>query len=342
MTSSDKTFGRQWQLIQLLSESAQGQTVKELAEKIGCTPRSLKRHLASFREYDIPLVEETGKHGAKTYRIAWLSAMPSFSFDEVAAVYIARRFMEPMMGTFFWQAMQNALKKMRDCLGTSMIRNLERSIGVIELTGFAHGDYQKFAPLIDDLELAVSEKRQISILYRSIKDTEASTTTVDPYGLIYTSGSLYLVGFSHKRGDIRHWKIDRIGGVTVLNETFQPPEDFHLSEYAGQLFGAFKNNDGRPSQSVRIRFQPLFARQVQEKRWHATQQFFEQPDGSVILELMIDDLNMLKSWILGYGPHAEVLEPQELRDEILKDAELTAAQYRLKPPKPHPMKRRKP
>ena len=58
------------------------------------------------------------------------------------------------------------------------------------------------------------------------------------------------------------------------------------------------------------------ARYVQEHHWHETQQFEEQPDGSVIVQFDVVPTHELAIWILKLGRHAEVLEPELLRQEV--------------------------
>lgn len=314
-------------MIQCLSESQNGLTIDDIAAKLSCSKRTVQRNLALFREYDIPLNEIVGEKGKKTYRIVLTPPALSFAFDEIAAVYVSRRFLEPMMGTLFWKAMQNALKKMRLCLGPQMVRHLERSVGVIEQTAFGRSDYREFAEIIDDLNFATEENRRVMILYRTHKEEKASTTKVDPYGLVYHFGSLYLIGFSHKRNEIRHWKIDRMQGVTVSNDSFQPPDDFHFAEYVGQLLGIFKRESDKEPQLIRIRFHSFYAQQIQEKRWHPSEKFVAQKDGSVIMELKMAELPLLERWVLGYGHYAEVLEPPELREMVHNEVQKIAAYY---------------
>lgn len=325
MSSPEKSFSRQWQMIQRLSESTQGLTVRQLAEAVSCSQRTVKRNLALFREQGIPLEETVGSQGLKTYRIKFEGV--SFTYDEVAAVYISRRFLEPMMGTQFWEATQNALRKMRSCLGTQAIRHLDRSVGLIEHTPFGRSDYQQLAPVIDDLHFAIEEKRQITILYQSLQETQPSTTQVDPYGLAFHDGSLYLIGFSHKRQAIRHWKIDRMKSVTVLNSTFRKPQDFNFEQWIEELFGIFKCDPAQPLQTVRIRFKKEVAKQVREKHWHQSERFTPEKGGSLLLELQLENVRVLKPWVLGYGRHAEVLEPAELRDYVRNEIRALTQTY---------------
>lgn len=147
MNRSEKNFSRQWKLLQVLSDSEEGLSTAELMAILSYDRSSIQRNLKLFEELGIPLEIKTGARGKKTYRIATRPGTLSFSYDEVAAVYIGRRLLTLMMGTYFWKAMQGALKKMRACLGTSMIRHLERSIGVIEQTAFGWSDYKDAAAM---------------------------------------------------------------------------------------------------------------------------------------------------------------------------------------------------
>ena len=56
-----------------------------------------------------------------------------------------------------------------------------------------------------------------------------------------------------------------------------------------------------------------------ERCWHESQQLDEHSDGSTILHMTVSGLNEVKRWVLGFGCHAEVLAPVELRQEIQKE-----------------------
>ena len=73
---------------------------------------------------------------------------------------------------------------------------------------------------------------------------------------------------------------------------------------------------------MRIHFDARLAQEVRENHWHESEQYIEQSDGSVIMELEIGDTDFLKRWILGFGRHVKVLEPPELREELLNEIEM--------------------
>ena len=79
---------------------------------------------------------------------------------------------------------------------------------------------------------------------------------------------------------------------------------------------------------VKIRFSPDVARYVTESQWHPSQQCDLQRDGSLIVQLSLSGMTEVKSWVLSFGKHAEVLEPEELRDEIRQELEACLENYR--------------
>ena len=56
------------------------------------------------------------------------------------------------------------------------------------------------------------------------------------------------------------------------------------------------------------------------RRCAELQSITDLPDGSVILEMHTSGRQDVKRWIASHGPHAEVLEPVDLREEIAADA----------------------
>ena len=309
----------------------QGLSKKELAESMGCDERSVQRKVAMLRELSVPIDDvHEKKQEAKRYRILPQNHPMTFTTSEIVALCTSRRFLEPMRGTELWEAVESVLAKMKKRLGEPLAKLLEDSAGAIEPAMFGQSNYEDSGEVINTLTAAAEKKHRVRILHKSFKDKELKYKKVDPYGLAYHDGSLYLFGFSHESQAIRQWKVDRISEAEELAETFEPPVDFNLAEHVSEGFGMlgiFRESGDFPVQRVRIRFRSYFTRIIQEKRWHASQKITEEPDGSVILEMELSELRILKRWVMSFGRHAEVLEPTELREMVRKEIEMTLAQY---------------
>ncbi len=110
---------RQWILLRILCARRCGATVKELAAELEVGEKMVRRDLDAFRTAGFPLVETVGQFGRKSYRIEADKTQPgiAFAYDEAVALYLGRRFLEPLAGTVFWDAAQRAFKKIRSMLG---------------------------------------------------------------------------------------------------------------------------------------------------------------------------------------------------------------------------------
>jgi len=74
-------------------------------------------------------------------------------------------------------------------------------------------------------------------------------------------------------------------------------------------------------------FDSFAARWVRERKWHESQRLDEQPDGSLILRFTVSGLGEVKRWVFSFGSHAEVLAPEELREEIQRETKKMAEKY---------------
>jgi len=261
----------------------------------------------------------------------------TFAYDEAVALYLGRVFLEPLAGTFFWEAAQRAFKKIRASLGKDALKYLERFGGMFYQTMVGTSDYSRKAELIDRLMMGIEDRRVVFIKYRSLRATEPVSYDVYPYGVAYHRGSLYLIGWAPRHEEVRTWKVDRIEAVDVEEMRFQPPEDFDLEDYLAKSFGVF-HGDG--DVHVKIRFSPAVARYVQEKTWHPSQKLTSQKDGGLVAEFDLDGTEEVKRWVLGFGRHAEVVKPRGLRRELADEARSLTDQYGGRPARVSPRKHR--
>lgn len=307
---------RQWILLRSLCARRYGATVKELAEELRVNEKTVRRDLAVFHQAGFPLQETVEEFGRKRWRIE--SARPglAFTFDEAAALYLGRRFLEPLAGTPFWEAAQRAFRKIRGSLRTDALKYVERFANMFHQTAVGTSDYSKKAELIDQLMLGIEDRRAVFLTYRSLRTTEAITYDVYPYGLIHHRGSLYLIGWSVRREEIRHWKVDRIQDAEATQVHFQRPEGFDLRDHLAESFGIYH---GKGEVRVTIRFSPTVARYVEEKTWHSSQKLTAEQGGGLIARFRLSNTEEIKRWILSFGRHAEVLEPPGLRAEVLRE-----------------------
>jgi len=106
---------------------------------------------------------------------------------------------------------------------------------------------------------------------------------------------------------------------------FTIPDSLDLDQELTTSFGIYHAD--AESVHVKLQFSRRVARYVAEYRWHPSQQTTPQYDGSLTVEFQISGTKELKSWLLGFGQHAEVLEPPELPDDIINEIGVMAELY---------------
>ena len=318
---------RQWILLSTLSARRYGATVKELAEELEVGLKTIRRDLTALQAAGLPLEEKVLVRGLKRWRIDPERWQPSlgFAFDEAIALYIARRLLEPLAGTPFWSAAQSALKKTRATLSAAALEYIDRFGETFHRTRFGESDYAGKAAIVEQLNLGIDDHCEVFLTYQSLHSTEPTTYPVHPYGLTFHRGSLYLVGFAPDHSQIRHWKLDRMEKAEVTQVRFNRPADFELETHFRNSFGVY---EGGGDDCVKVWFSTEVARYVGESVWHPSQELRPQKDGSLIAKFHLDGTREIKAWILSFGRHAEVLEPEELRVEMGEEAEEMAKRYR--------------
>ena len=176
-------------------------------------------------------------------------------------------------------------------------------------------DYAGKEELIKALVDSILQQKTCTVEYHSFRDDKFKVIDVDPLIFFEHDGGLYLFVRRTTVGDIRMLAVERIGRLTPTEDTFTAPVNFDPEELLDDAFDLVYDDPV----TVTVRFSPLQARYIKERRWAKDQKVIEQPDGSIIIEMKTSGWGSVKRWVLGFGRDAEVIEPAEMRDEIVDD-----------------------
>lgn len=192
--------------------------------------------------------------------------------------------------------------------GRRALRNLGGIEGSDAAGGAVRADLEElpFLPLLHDAT------RTRSVVFFTYGENRR---TVEPYGLLFRDGNWYLHGLDRDRGETRNFRLDRFGDDLEAGEqaSFERPDEVDLS-------GAMPKEPwligGHEAFVARVRVDPAQAGKVAAEVGEERVQE-RCDDGSVVLELPVTNRSGFRSWLLGLLDHAEVLEPPELRDDVL-------------------------
>jgi predicted DNA-binding transcriptional regulator YafY len=162
---------------------------------------------------------------------------------------------------------------------------------------------------LGSIRTALKRGTKLRLTYRGSRDADAATRTVCPYSVAFASGAWYLVAHCERSSALRVFRVDRIEASEPTDEQYDVPDDFDVEE----VMRDGKVLLGRPDERVRIRYSPVVARWVAEREGRAV-----DADGSLTLDHPLADARWAVRHVLQYGPEAEVLEPESVRQAVLE------------------------
>lgn len=317
-------ISRQWQILQVLEARRTGVSVPELASELESNVRTIYRDMEALEIAGFPVYSEKAEGVDRWYFVdGYRPKMPvPLELTELMALSIASDHLKAFDGTVFSEALKSAFGKFRSMLKPEAHVFLE-GLGKSFRVGMAgKKDYRRHRETIDVINKALFEKRTVVIRYSSAKG-EALDRRIDPYHVWFMGGTIYVIAYCHERKQIRLFVLDRMEKARLTEDRFEIPEDFSMDEFTK---GRFRVMDGDPVE-VKIRFTKNLAHYVKERTWHPTQAIEDAPDGSVTLTMTVEGLAEVKSWVMSFGSHAEVVVPVGFRDEVSRELREAAGRY---------------
>jgi proteasome accessory factor B len=163
---------------------------------------------------------------------------------------------------------------------------------------------------------ALTGRRPVRFTYYTLRTGEVTDRMVEPYGVGYCRGHWSLVGRDCDKDEIRVFRTSRIRGQVkpLKSADYEVPADFKLRDQVG--IPPWQYTDA-PVRTALIRFDPDIAWMIAENV-QPDQKFTPEPEGYGVLEMNYREPSALIRWVAHYGPSAEILEPEGLR-EMMRD-----------------------
>jgi len=335
--SKTKTTGRHAPAIRLnevraMLNSGEGASVYDISDRLGVTVKTARRYITALERAGEPLYEEwDGKR--KVWRLMPTARKDNIrlSTSQMLSLFLSRRVFDFLEGTGFKEDLDDVFRQLEVTLkrqDAQLVHHLDRKIFDVNEAPRIYKD--RVEDVGEILTALVREERLEVTHVSSVPDKRRSGQprrfVIDPYTLMVYKKGLYLVGYSHRHQAIRTFAFDGIREVDWLRgQSFEYPDDYHPTQL---IEGAFGLIGGEPCE-VRIRFSPRVARYIQRSRWHPSQKIrkLRGEGGAIELRMNVALTVELTSWILGYGRDAEVVEPKEMRDNLLNEIQAMSAVY---------------
>ena len=295
-------------LLGLLSARA-GWSGAELADRLDVTERTLRRDITRLRDLGYPIEATTGPYGG--YELGSGGRLPPLVLDddEAVAATIALRIVAGAGATGLESAALSALTKIEQVLPV-LLR--ERVSALANTTvGLRRADVPPVnVETLSAAALACRRFERLRFDYQDANDV-ATNRLVDPYRVVFTARQWYLVAFDGTRDDWRTFRVDRISEPRLTGTRFVPnPDAPNPADLVarGVAVGAYA------LQAVVRLHAPL---ERAAELLPATVAVLERETDTTTIARIGGDADWIARYLAGLNCNFEVLEPEEVRTELV-------------------------
>ncbi|NLY49448.1 MAG: WYL domain-containing protein [Firmicutes bacterium] len=304
--------------------------VPSLSSSLEVSTRTIERDIEFLRDsLGAPLKYDAKRRGYFYTSDEFSLPRLKLTEGELVALYLGQKLLTQYKGTPYEAGIIRALAKIK----TFLPENVE--VDFAEIDSFLsfdveppRGEGEYLVAAFQAVVSAIQDRESLDVTYYTASRDAVSQRRIDPYHLRYHQGAWYLIAYCHTRCEVRIFALDRVRSLNRTGKHFEPQPDFSLEDY---LYHSLGIERGRYPCQVVIRFDVEQSRWVQERLWHPSQELEQLEDGTVLLKLTLSGLGEAKRWVLGFGRHAEVLEPAKLREELKHETAYMAAVYADQP-----------
>jgi predicted DNA-binding transcriptional regulator YafY len=179
--------------------------------------------------------------------------------------------------------------------------------------------------VLDTVYEALLSDRRFRARYRRRGERRARDYEINPLGLVYRDGVIYLVATVWDYEDVVQLVLHRMRDTALLDTPSRRPPGFKLDAYIAE--GNFGFRTGKGTIRLKADFREGAGFHLFESALSADQRLTEIAEDQVRVEATVPDNEQLRWWLLGFGDHVEGRSPAKLRRELGERAQRMAALY---------------
>ena len=209
-----------------------------------------------------------------------------------------------------------------------LIKKLERKAGKYDagklqrqvyVAGRIKTENESIYYSIDNIHRAIQENRQIAFSYldwnlkKELKPRGNGLRRVSPWALIWREENYYLAAYDSADGIMKHYRVDKMGAVEVLEQPREGMEQFakvDIGAYTNRIFGMY----GGEEESITLQFPKRlvgvvldrFGREVDIRP--VGEEFFH-----VRAKVVVS--GQFFGWLAGIGKEAKIIKPLSVREQ---------------------------
>ena len=185
---------------------------------------------------------------------------------------------------------------------------------------------------VDEIHTGIARDRRIRFRYFDYTVSkerrfrrDGGYYVVSPFALTWDDENYYLVAYDSEAGIIKHFRVDKMLDIGILDEARDGQESFaalDMAEYAKKVFGMFSGREER----VRMRFDNQLVGAVLDRLGREAMLI---PDGESCFTVtaQVEVSPQFFAWISGFGSLARIVGPDHVVQAMRAHAAEVLAMY---------------
>lgn len=291
-------------MVYLLLEKG-SMTAPELADYFEVSVRTIYRDIDILSSAGIPVYATRGKGGGISIQDNFVLKKSILSEQEQTQILMALQGIRIVEDEYT----RTLLSKLSSVFQKQNVNWLEIDFSSWTKSGAGKDNFQK-------LQSAIFKSKIVAFHYYSGKG-EVIKRVVEPLKLVFKSTDWYLYGYCSTRNDFRFFKLTRIRNLEITNDEYvrSIPEQIFVEEEKFEM----------ETVKVMLLFDKSMSFRVYDK---FDDEVTENQDGSLLVETVMPNNELLISHILSWGDKVEVISPQNIRIKVFERAKKICEKYK--------------
>jgi predicted DNA-binding transcriptional regulator YafY len=187
---------------------------------------------------------------------------------------------------------------------------------------------------VDEIHNAIINNRKIRFKYFSWQPDKSQYIlnggnwfTVSPWALTWDDENYYLIAFDEEAGKIKHFRVDKIKNVRILDKKRVGRDEFKefdMAKYAKMSFGMF----GGEETKVKLAFEDDMVGVFLDRFGKDITIFPDDKKGWSLINVDVAVSDQFLGWIFALGPKVRIVGPAAVTERFAKELETLKKLYK--------------
>ncbi len=297
-------------------------TFDELVRVTGKSRRTLFRDFNTLKDCGLKLERDarSGKYFFKTPR-----HLPDMDLTlvEWIAIFVAMKKVREEQNTPLFSMLPDTMAKLINYLPPAKKNYIQTILSSIGIPEAVNPTLEVDNTIMKRFFFAIGQNKYIQIEFVDIETNEIHSMVLRPTGLVFRNSAWFVEGIQAESSRGISLPINQIRSA----EDRIDPEARTTVQQINAGFQMVEKLTANKLYIVKLLFKPEIAREVCRTKWHQSQSVQANDDGSIQMKMILNEIDSIIPWILGFGENVEIVAPQELKEKVVQIASQVVQQY---------------